>query len=122
MEDFNFNPFLTIPYEIKNKYLPVRAMTTELGFMGEVAIVGCNPQITKQTNGYSQSSFGIVEDETTEYFLFPRNCPLYDELEKKIFSFEYWIPNKENYRTTKGWILGPDRIIHIDNQFFVRKV
>lgn len=114
-DDFYFDLDNFIPFSIKEKYLPVRAMTSEnMGILGDVAIVGCNPiKYTDLTGSVRMSSFEIIENESTEYFVFSQRSSLYDELVRKVLAMEAWIPNEYDYRTIKGWIYGEQKVVHI---------
>ena len=117
MSDFNFNLDNTIYYEIQDKYLPVRAMTSDdMGILGAVAIIGCNPIIYCDYGG----KFEITEYDDTEYFVFPKYSPLYNELVNKVLSMDSWIPKANNYFTIKGWIHGELRIVHIDKNLYYK--
>lgn len=105
---FNLQDFITA--YIQERYLPVRAMTADnMQILGNVAIVGCNPP-----HDYDNGQFDIIENEKTEYFVFPQHSPLYDTLVKKVKSMELWEPAENNYKTTMGWIHGKNRIVHIN--------
>lgn len=117
--DFNFDLDNTIDYEIKEKYLPVRAMTAEnMGVLGDVAIVGCNPIRYHDLGSITTSDFEIVENGNTEYFVFSKYSPLYNDLVRRIHSMDSWIPEIYAYYTIKGWVHGALRIVHIDNSLY----
>ena len=59
------------------------------------------------------SSFEIIENVRTEYFVFPQSSSLYDKLVRKIMASDPWIPNENDYRTIKGWIHGEQKVVHI---------
>jgi len=119
MDDFSFNLDNTISYSIKEKYLPVRAMTADnMGMLGDVAIVGCNPIKYAGDGSFNTSSFDIVENDDTEYFVFPKNSPLYNELVRKVQSMDSWIPDRYSYRTIKGWVHKELKYVHIDESLF----
>ncbi len=119
MDDFCFNLDNTISYSIKEKYLPVRAMTADnMDILGDVAIVGCNPIKYTDDGSFKTSSFDIVENIDTEYFVFSKNSPLYNELVTKVQSMDSWIPNKYSYRTIKGWVHKELKYVHIDDSLF----
>ena len=119
MDDFSFNLDNTISYSIKEKYLPVRAMTADnMGILGDVAIVGCNPIKYNGNGSFQTSSFDIVENDDTEYFVFPQRSPLYNELVGKVQSMDSWIPDRYSYRTIKGWVHKELKFVHIDESLF----
>lgn len=119
MDDFSFNLNNTLSFSIKEKYLPVRAMTADnMGSLGDVAIVGCNPIKYTDTGGITTSSFDVVENASTEYFVFPKRSPLYNELVRKVQSMDSWIPERYSYQTIKGWIHKELRYVHIDDSLF----
>lgn len=116
MSDFNFNLDNKIDYEIKEKYLPVRAMTAEdMGILGDVAIVGCNPIRYHNLGNITTSDFEIVENDNTEYFVFSKHSSLYNDLARRVQSMDSWIPEAYAYYTIKGWVHGALRIVHIDS-------
>lgn len=116
MSDFNFDIDNTIDYEIKEKYLPVRAMTAEnMGVLGDVAIVGCNPIRYHNLGSITTSDFEIGENDNTEYFVFSKYRPLYKDLVCRVQSMDSWIPEAYAYFTIKGWVHGALRIVHIDS-------
>ena len=109
--DFTFNLQDFIIFDIKNRYLPVRAMTSNnMQVLGNVAIVGCNPP-----SGYDDNQFEIGENDKTEYFVFPRTNHLYQVLVNKVKSMEVWEPSTEEWKTTSGSIHGKNRIVHINS-------
>lgn len=119
MDDFSFNLKNTIFYSIKENYLPIRAMTADnMGSLGDVAIVGCNPIKYTDNGGIITSSFDVVENDSTEYFVFPKSSPLYNELVRKVQSMDSWIPERNSYQTIKGWIHKELRYVHIDDALF----
>ncbi len=119
MDDFSFNLNNTVSYSIKEKYLPIRAMTADnMGALGNVAIVGCNPIKYNGDGSFQTSSFEMVENDNTEYFVFPKNSPLYNELVSKVQSMDSWIPNRYSYRTIKGWVHKEPKYVHIDESLF----
>ena len=110
-DDFNFNLDHIIPYDIKEKYLPVRAMTADnMGQLGDVAIIGCNP--VKYDKALSES-YSISENDETEYFVFPKWSPLYNELVDCLQTMKSWNPDTIDYHTIHGWIFGELKIVHI---------
>lgn len=119
MDDFSFNLENTISYSIKEKYLPVRAMTADnMGILGDVAIVGCNPIKYTGNGNIKTSSFDIVENDDTEYFVFPQRSSLYNELVRKVQSMDSWIPDRYSYHTIKGWVHKELKYVHIDESLF----
>ena len=119
MSAFNFILDNIIDYDIKEKYLPVRAMTAEnMGILGDVAIVGCNPIIYHNLGNITTSSFEISENDKTEYFVFSKYNPLYDDLVSRVLSMNSWDPNVFAYKTINGWIHGSLRIVHIDKNIY----
>lgn len=117
--DFNFNLDNTFAYEIKEKYLPVRAMTADnMGVLGDVAIVGCNPISYHNIDHFSTSYFEPFENEHTEYFVFPRNSPLYNDLIHRLHKSYSWSPEALSYYTIRGWVLGVLRVVHIDKRLY----
>lgn len=118
MGDFNFNLDNEIPYKLKESYLPVRLMTSSIRDMGEVVIVGCNPERTEKLVGsFSSTYFDFTENENTEYFVFPASSNLYPLLRNKISSMDAWCPDV-NYHTIIGFIFGKQHIIHIDDIWY----
>ncbi|MDO4993848.1 MAG: hypothetical protein Q4E32_02460 [Bacteroidales bacterium] len=109
MSDYNFNLDNIIPYDIKAKYLPVRAMTANLSSWGNVAVIGCNPVKTRSIGDF----FDIVENNTTEYFVFPQHYTLYNILVNRVLSMETWMPNQSSYYTIRGLVFGKQRYVHI---------
>ena len=119
MSDFNFNLDNTIDYEIKEKYLPVRAMTAEnMGVLGDVAIVGCNPIRYHNLGSITTSDFEIAENDNTEYFVFSKYSSLYNDLVRRVQSMDSWIPEAYAYHTIKGLVHGALRIVHIDSSLY----
>lgn len=118
MADFNFNLDNEISFDIKENYLPVRLMTSTMGFMGEVAIAGCNPERINNLGSLSSSSFDISENSDTEYFVFPASSNLYSLLKNKVLSMDAWKPNINTYHTVTGSILGKQCIIHVDKVWY----
>ena len=119
MSDFNFILDNVIDFHIKEKYLPVRAMTAEnMSILGDVAIVGCNPIRYHNLGNITTSDFEIVENDNTEYFVFSKYSPLYGDLVHRVQSMESWVPEVYAYNTIKGWIHGALRIIHIDRSLY----
>ncbi len=119
MSDFNFNLDSIIQYEIKEKYLPVRAMTADdMGILGDVAVVGCNPIKHHNLGRITTSNFDIVENDDTEYFVFSKHSPLYNDLVRRVHAMDTWIPKSYAYNTIKGWVHGVLRIVHIDKNLY----
>ncbi|MEE1112937.1 MAG: hypothetical protein UH077_07135 [Bacteroidales bacterium] len=119
MSDFNFILDNVIDFNIKEKYLPVRAMTAEnMGILGDVAIVGCNPIKYHNLGNFTMSDFEIVENDNTEYFVFSKYSPLYNDLVHRVQSMNSWIPEVYAYYTIKGWVHGALRVVHIDNSLY----
>lgn len=114
IDDFNFNLDNIIDYKIKERYLPIRAMTADnMGVLGDVAIIGCNPINYNNVGHITQRFFEMKENNETEYFVFPKHSHLYNKLLQKVQSMDAWIPDEYSYKTIKGWILGSLRIVHI---------
>ena len=119
MNDFNFILDNVIDFDIKEKYLPVRAMTAEnMDILGDVAIVGCNPIRYHNLGNITTSDFEIVENDNTEYFVFSKHSPQYGDLVRRVQSMDSWIPDVYAYNTIKGWIHGALRIVHIDSSLY----
>lgn len=113
--DFNFNLGNTIPFDLAASYLPVRAMTANnMGKLGNVAIIGCNP-VKKVGLG---QSYDIIENENTEYFVFPLQSNLYEELKLCVLSMESWQPDCNAYKTIEGYIHGELKKVHIDKLLY----
>lgn len=120
LSDFNFNLDNTFDYEVKEKYLPIRAMTADnMGVLGDVAIVACNPISYNNIGHFSTSYFELSENEYTEYFVFSKNSPLYNDLIRRLHETESWSPQSLSYHTIKGWVLGNLRIVHIDKRLYL---
>lgn len=119
MCDFNFILDNVIDFNIKEKYLPVIAMTTEnMDILGDVAVVGCNPIRYHNLGNITTSDFEIVENDNTEYFVFSKHSPLYADLVHRVQSMDSWAPDVYAYNTIKGWIHGALRIIHVDSSLY----
>lgn len=119
LSDFSFNLDETIQYEIKEKYLPVRAMTADnMDYLGDVAIIGCNPIRYHNMGSITTSDFELVENENTEYFVFSKQSPLYNEMVRRVHAMDSWVPETYSYKTIKGWVHGELRIVHIDRNLF----
>lgn len=119
MSNFCFNLDETIQYEIKEKYLPVRVMTADnMGYLGDVAIIGCNPIRYHNTGSVTTRDFELVENENTEYFVFSKQSSLYNEMVRRVHAMESWVPEIYNYKTIKGWVHRDLRIVHIDRSLY----
>lgn len=114
MSDYHLNLDNVIRFQLEDKYLPVRVMTANMGFMGDVAIVGCNRELHQQMGNIVNNFFEISEYKDTEYFVFPHSSLLYDELKRKLFAYEAWMPNKNQFYSTIGEVFGKTCVIHID--------
>ena len=68
--------------------------------------------------GMLKANCYIVENDDTEYFVFPKSSPLYNELVRKVKSMDSWIPDRYSYRTIKGWVHKELKYVHIDESLF----
>lgn len=119
MGDINLILDNVIDYNIKDKYLPIRAMTADnMDILGDIAIVGCNPIRYHNLGSITTSDFEIVENDKTEYFVFSSHSQLYSDLVYRVQSMDPWVPDVYAYNTIKGWMHGALRIIHIDSSLY----
>lgn len=114
MADFNVSINNRITHQLGEIYLPIRCMTCdELGVYGNCAIIGCN--IGHSNLG--RYTFSLFEDSKTEYFIFPKNHSLYNELVDKMYQQKSWRLNSAEWIPTIGKIFDKEKIVYFHQSF-----